>query len=126
MLSEDKQVLLHTIKEKTRLFQSTESRSRGLKDRNQWAVAWRGGGGTPTPGSLCANTPPHRLQTSCPTTGMSTTRLDCPLQKDSDGHLYVRCTLLLKIRKFGSSRRGAAETNLTSIHEDAGSIPGLA
>ena len=26
----------------------------------------------------------------------------------------------------GSSRRGAAETNLTSIHEDAGSIPGLA
>ena len=25
-----------------------------------------------------------------------------------------------------SSRRGSAETNLTSIHEDAGSIPGLA
>ena len=26
----------------------------------------------------------------------------------------------------GSPRRGSAETNLTSIHEDAGSIPGLA
>ena len=25
----------------------------------------------------------------------------------------------------GSSRRGSAEMNLTSIHEDAGSIPGL-
>ena len=27
--------------------------------------------------------------------------------------------------RFGSSRFGAAETNMTSIHEDAGSIPGL-
>ena len=26
----------------------------------------------------------------------------------------------------GSSRRGSVETNLTSIHEDKGSIPGLA
>ena len=26
----------------------------------------------------------------------------------------------------GNSHRGSAETNLTSIHEDAGSIPGLA
>ena len=26
----------------------------------------------------------------------------------------------------GSSRHGSAETNLTSIHEDAGLIPGLA
>jgi len=26
---------------------------------------------------------------------------------------------------MGSSRRGSAEKNLTSIHEDAGSIPGL-
>ena len=26
---------------------------------------------------------------------------------------------------FGSSHRGSAETNLTSIHEDAGSIPSL-
>ena len=28
--------------------------------------------------------------------------------------------------KNGSSRSGSAETNLTSIREDAGSIPGLA
>ena len=28
-------------------------------------------------------------------------------------------------KKCGSSGPGAAETNLTSIHEDAGSIPGL-
>ena len=28
--------------------------------------------------------------------------------------------------KGGSSRRGSAETNPTGIHEDAGSIPGLA
>ena len=27
---------------------------------------------------------------------------------------------------FRSSHRGSPETNLTSIHEDAGSIPGLA
>ena len=27
---------------------------------------------------------------------------------------------------YGSSHCGLAETNLTSIHEDAGSIPGLA
>ena len=27
---------------------------------------------------------------------------------------------------FGSSHRGSAETNLTSIHEDEGLIPGLA
>ena len=27
---------------------------------------------------------------------------------------------------FGSSCRGSAETDLTGIHEDAGSIPGLA
>ena len=29
-------------------------------------------------------------------------------------------------KKNQSSCHGAAETNLTSIHEDAGSIPGLA
>ena len=27
--------------------------------------------------------------------------------------------------EIGSSRRGSAEVNLTSIHEDSGSIPGL-
>ena len=30
------------------------------------------------------------------------------------------------MRDSWSSRRGSAETNLTSIHEDVGSIPGLA
>ena len=30
------------------------------------------------------------------------------------------------IKNARSSHRGSAETNLTSIHEDAGSIPGLA
>ena len=30
-----------------------------------------------------------------------------------------------KFRAAWSSRRGSAETNLTGIHEDAGSIPGL-
>jgi len=33
---------------------------------------------------------------------------------------------LLKNSEAGSSRCGAAEMNPTSIHEDAGSIPGLA
>ena len=32
----------------------------------------------------------------------------------------------LRICICGSSHRGSAETNLTSIREDAGSIPGLA
>ena len=31
-----------------------------------------------------------------------------------------------KIKQMGSSYHGSAETNLTSIHEDARSIPGLA
>ena len=35
--------------------------------------------------------------------------------------LYVR-----ELPKSQSSHRGSEETNLTSIHEDAGSIPGLA
>ena len=32
----------------------------------------------------------------------------------------------VKMKWFWSSRRGAAETNLTRMHEDAGSLPGLA
>ena len=32
----------------------------------------------------------------------------------------------LEFHHSRGSHRGAAETNLTSIHEDAGSIPGLA
>ena len=31
-----------------------------------------------------------------------------------------------KKKFFGSSHRGSVEMNLTSIHEDVGSIPGLA
>jgi len=31
-----------------------------------------------------------------------------------------------KINSFGSSHRGSVVTNLTSIHEDVGSIPDLA
>ena len=34
--------------------------------------------------------------------------------------------LKIKVNRYWSSRRGLAETNLTSIHEDTGSIPGLA
>ena len=34
-------------------------------------------------------------------------------------------TALVKIVREGVSHRGSVETNLTSIHEDAGSIPGL-
>ena len=43
-----------------------------------------------------------------------------------------RVTVLVKKRYqseryvCGGSRHGSAETNLTGIHEDAGSIPGLA
>ena len=33
---------------------------------------------------------------------------------------------VLKYEQNRSSCRGSAETNLTSIHEDAGSVPGLA
>ena len=32
---------------------------------------------------------------------------------------------LLKVNMPGSSHHGSEETNLTSIHEDTGSIPGL-
>ena len=37
----------------------------------------------------------------------------------------VICIKTLKIWISGSSRRGAVETNLTSFHEDVGSIPGF-
>ena len=39
--------------------------------------------------------------------------------------LSCKVDLFLK-SPHGSSHRDSAETNLTSIHEDAGSIPGLA
>ena len=38
----------------------------------------------------------------------------------------VVCMLPLFIIRIRSSRRGPVEMNLTSIHEGAGSIPGLA
>jgi len=44
-------------------------------------------------------------------------------------HSNARSELMLKtyfISLFGSSCRGSEETNLTSIHEDAGLIPDLA
>ena len=34
--------------------------------------------------------------------------------------------IIIKLQKCGSSRCGTAEMNPTSIHEDSGSIPGLA
>ena len=37
--------------------------------------------------------------------------------------LQIEC---FKTVKVGSSHHGSAETNPTSIHEDAGSVPGLA
>ena len=45
-------------------------------------------------------------------------------------HLFIYLNTQLKKIKYekvaeGSSRRGSAEMNLTSTHEDAGSIPGL-
>ena len=33
--------------------------------------------------------------------------------------------MIFKIQSSGSSHRGSAEMNLTSIYEDVGSIPGL-
>ena len=39
--------------------------------------------------------------------------------------LFLFDTSRKKLVEGGSSRHGSAETNLTSIHEDAGSIPGL-
>ena len=39
---------------------------------------------------------------------------------------FMLVSIPIKIQKFWSSCRGSVETNLTSIHEDSGSIPGLA
>ena len=39
--------------------------------------------------------------------------------------MHVGGTLVVKIAKYWSSRRGSVVTNPTRIHEDAGSIPGL-
>ena len=39
--------------------------------------------------------------------------------------LNILMQICLKIVEVGSSHRGSVETSLTSIHADAGSIPGL-
>ena len=39
---------------------------------------------------------------------------------------FIKPVLFFKSETFGSSRRGAAETNLTRNHEVADSIPGSA
>ena len=41
-------------------------------------------------------------------------------------HFKCKEICILKVSGWQSSLRGAVETNPTSIHEDAGSIPGLA
>ena len=43
-----------------------------------------------------------------------------------EGCLYSNNTLVVPNKELRSSRRGAAETNLTRNHEVAGSIPALA
>ena len=49
------------------------------------------------------------------------------MSRSVPGHVGVsEWYLTLKNQKvFGRSHHGSAEMNLTSIHEDAGSIPGL-
>ena len=42
------------------------------------------------------------------------------------GHQGMLTFPIFKTRDWRSSHCGSAETNLTGIHEDAGSIPGLA
>ena len=53
-----------------------------------------------------------------------------PIPKVACSRLNVTCPTIFKLlhhnKWFGSSRRGSVVTNLTSIHEDASSIPGLA
>ena len=51
-------------------------------------------------------------------------RVHCDLLCAFPSRAFSRC--LYTYKKRGSSRRGSAETNLTSVHEDTGSIPGLA
>ena len=40
-------------------------------------------------------------------------------------YLWPAAEIVIRPAHIGSSCRGSAEMNLTSIHEDAGSIPGL-
>ena len=56
---------------------------------------------------------------------MHVTKQKKPVRKDCTPHdsTYMK---LFKKSKTWSFRRGSVETNLTSIHEDKGSIPGLA
>ena len=52
--------------------------------------------------------------------------VQCQADLNPVSHLCLFLTPSLKGAGFGSSRCGASETNQTRIHEDAGSIPGLA
>ena len=47
-------------------------------------------------------------------------------RKNSQDSIIGKQTVQFKSKQRESSHRGSAEMNLTSIHEDAGSIPGLA
>jgi len=47
-------------------------------------------------------------------------------QSDSLTHIPLKWKLPPVYRSLGSSRHGSSATNLTRIHEDAVSIPGLA
>ena len=52
---------------------------------------------------------------------------ECQVQSPERGqHLLGSTPIVIRIAGLWSSRHGSAETNLTSAHEDAGSIPGLA
>ena len=54
------------------------------------------------------------------------TNLSCCLPNTVDELHAAEGTFTLKWCQAGSSHRGAAQTNRTRIHEDMGSIPGLA
>ena len=57
--------------------------------------------------------------------GYSTVPYNCILLLTNKSYKQP-CVLPIRIRKNRSSCHGSVETNPTSIHEDVGSIPGLA
>ena len=48
-----------------------------------------------------------------------------PFFHQEDPSFSLPLAVLIKKGRGGSSRHGSVETNLTGIHEDTGSIPGL-